>query len=178
MQKSTAIPPPILQINLVQAISRADRMDWTIQKAVELGVNLLTPIYCERSIKVLDEKRINKKVQHWQGIVISACEQSDRSYLPTLASPATLKDFLQARDEQTISFTLDPEAKISLASVIHPCKKIDILIGPEGGLTDAEIAATEKAGFKSVLLGPRTLRTETAGIAALSIIQSQIGDLK
>ncbi|MBN1379519.1 MAG: 16S rRNA (uracil(1498)-N(3))-methyltransferase [Gammaproteobacteria bacterium] len=167
-----------LHITLAQGVCRGDRMDWAIQKAVELGVGCIAPIYCERSMKALDTERAEKKQQHWQGIVISACEQSGRCRLPILAATRPLSDYLSNRDISTKGFVLDPSSEQSLKSSVSSNGKIEILIGPEGGLCRHEIEMACKTGYQRVGLGPRILRTETAGVAALAIIQAELGDLK
>lgn len=170
--------PPLLSITFIQAVSRGDRMDWSIQKAVELGASQIIPIYCERSIRSLDKTRTHKKMQHWQGIVTSACEQSERCRLPKLHQPIALSEYLNHSDSSLPGFILDPKAAISLHSSLQAADTVTIFNGPEGGFTDAEIAAAQSSGFKPVHIGPRILRTETAGIVALAVIQSAIGDLK
>jgi 16S rRNA (uracil1498-N3)-methyltransferase len=166
-----------LQITLVQGISRGDHMDWTIQKAVELGVNIIRPVYCNRSVKIMDDKRATKKQQHWQGVIISACEQSGRCKLPTLDAPQSLDQHFATRDPSTLGLVLNPAATLPLKKALSPVDAIEVLIGPEGGLNEQEIGRANKAGYQSVTLGPRILRTETAGVAALSILQYELGDL-
>lgn len=165
------------KITLVQGISRGDRMDRTIQKAVELGVSAIVPVACERSIKLTDTGRIDKKYLHWRNIIISACEQSGRCVLPQLSALDTLTNYLAGRSHKN-AFVLDPYAGKSLTKSLRTVNFITVLIGPEGGLSDEEYAQAETAGFIRAAIGPRILRTETAGMVALSIIQTKLGDLK
>jgi len=173
-----------LFITLVQALSRADKMDTTIRQAVELGVQHIQPVYSRHSAKPLDEKRARKKQEHWQSIVISACEQSGRAVLPTLAAPNTLQHWLesrQARNQTTLDYLLAPTASVSLLSHVsrHATanQAISLLIGPESGFDDDEISDAQQAGVEVVRFGPRILRTETAGPAAITLLQSSLGDL-
>jgi len=150
-------------------------MDLTIQKAVELGVTTITPIVSERVQFRFDENRKQKKLQHWQNIVISACEQSGRTELPLLNPPMQLKDWLEM--EQTPTLLLAPNSKLRL-NELSIMQQVRLLIGPEGGFSDAEIEMTMRHSHaKQISLGPRILRTETAGLAVISILQSQFGDI-
>jgi len=167
-----------VHITLVQGVSRGDRMDWAIQKAVELGVSRICPVYSQRSMKAPDDKRAEKKQQHWQGILISACEQSGRCRLPVLETAQTLTGHLTESKQIPAKYVLDPNASRSLPDALTAADELEILIGPEGGLTEKEITTATGACYQPVSLGPRILRTETAGIAALAIIQSRLGDLK
>ena len=169
-----------LQIHLGQGISRGDRMDFTLQKSVELGVNKITPLFTERCGVKLSGERLAKKRAQWQKIVISACEQSGRSFIPEVAKPMILTDWL---NEQTSSLKLNlhPRAShsiMTLATAEKNIEKVRLLIGPEGGLSDDEIAQASKAQFQEVLLGPRILRTETAALTAITTLQCRFGDLK
>jgi 16S rRNA (uracil1498-N3)-methyltransferase len=164
-----------LHLHLAQAISRGDRMDITLQKAVELGVTALTPLYSERSQK-MDARAREKKMMHWRGIVISACEQSGRCTLPELHDPVSLDEWLGARRDEEISrYILDPEARGGFTPKNQA--RIALLAGPEGGFSRQEIELAANHGCAPVRLGPRILRTETAGIAALTVCQAQAGDL-
>jgi len=159
-----------------QAVSRSDRMDFAIQKSVELGVTTIQPVTTERSPLRLKDKKLEKKMQHWQGIIISACEQSGRTVLPALQTPMLIDELLGNRDSETAGILLDPQANRRLREITTVSETTDILIGPEGGLTEKEINAAKKAGFKSYQLGPRILRTETAAISVLSYLQHHFGD--
>jgi 16S rRNA (uracil1498-N3)-methyltransferase len=164
-----------LQLHLAQAISRGDRMDVTLQKAVELGVSEISTLYSERSQK-MDARMSGKKLAHWQGIVVSACEQSGRCTLPPLHAPVSLQEWLAAhKKEDSQRYILDPKAH----GKFLPKKQagVVVLIGPEGGFSAEEIELAEKYGCTPVRLGPRILRTETAGIVALTVCQSIAGDL-
>jgi 16S rRNA (uracil1498-N3)-methyltransferase len=164
-----------LQIHLGIAISKGERMDLVMQKAVELGVSAITPLTSERVEVRLQGERADKRLEHWQGIVVSACEQCGRSRIPPLHSIGSLHDWI-ASVEADRKFVLHHRSEASLGSMEKP-RSVALLIGPEGGLSEAEIAAAEHAGFASLRLGPRVLRTETAPLAALSVLQYAFGDL-
>ncbi len=164
-----------LKIHLGQAISRGERMDFTLQKAVELGVHSIIPLMTERVQFRLDQKRISRKMNHWQKIIESACEQSGRTYVPELYEPIGLSKWLEKQTSTGIIFS--PEAKTRLKD-LKLASEFRLLIGPEGGLSVQEIKATiEQNPFIAVSLGPRILRTETAGLTAISILQSLFGDI-
>ena len=168
-----------LKIHLVQGISRSERMDFVVQKATELGVKRITPVLTEYGVVKLDAQRAIKRRDHWQGVAASACEQSGRTRLPLIDIPMPLKDWFGKRpDEVGTQLILAPGASASLASLAAPATKICVLIGPEGGFSQTEYDDAELSGFKSVALGPRVLRTETAAAAALAVMQSMWGDLR
>ncbi|MFK7852464.1 MAG: 16S rRNA (uracil(1498)-N(3))-methyltransferase [Granulosicoccus sp.] len=173
-----------MPITLVQAISRNDRMDITLRQAVELGVQHIQPLYSRHSAKPLDDKRSLKKQEHWQSIVISACEQSGRAKLPSLAQPMGLNQWLDARcssDQTRIDYVLTPHATQSLMDhVLHNHTSgapAGLLIGPESGFDNDEVEDAQTQGVHAVRFGPRVLRTETAGPAAIAVLQSSLGDL-
>jgi 16S rRNA (uracil1498-N3)-methyltransferase len=166
-----------LAITLVQGVSRSDRMDIVLQKATELGVARIVPVLADRSVVRLDREQAARKLAHWQGIVIAACEQCGRAVVPELTAPVKLESFLEAPSAARVRLLLALGAPRSLPTAVAGAGTVELLIGPEGGLTPAEQAAAHAAGFERVLLGPRTLRTETAAIAALAILQSSAGDL-
>lgn len=166
-----------LDITLGQGISRGERMDYTLQKSVELGINRITPIWTQRTQVKLDGQRLEKRLERWRGIIRSACEQSGRLVLPRLDKPVTLKDWCKSADNNGNQLLLDPEARQQLGDVQPIGNKFILLIGPEGGLDAGEIATAIENGFTGVGLGPRILRTETAAIAALSALQVLWGDL-
>ena len=166
-----------LKLTLAQGISRGERMDWILQKATELGASRIVPVFTERSVVRLDAKQAEKKLQHWRGITISACEQCGRNRLPELDSPLELHEFLSQPAAQQTRLLLSPTATTRVADIEAPSADVVILIGPEGGLTDLEEELALRAGFRPVRMGPRILRTETAAIAALTIIQHRFGDL-
>ena len=167
-----------LKITLFQGICRGQRMDLLIQKSTELGIAAIHPISCERSVVRIDDKRSRKKLDHWSQIAVSACEQSGRVVLPTIAAPASLTAAIESPNDDEIRLLLDPCAEEDLGTPIDATQSIALLIGPEGGLTDAERSAAKAAGFRPVRMGPRVLRTETAPLAAISILQYLAGDLR
>lgn len=164
-----------LRIHLGQGISRGDRMDFAIQKAVELGVTEITPLFTERCGVKLDAERLAKRNEQWQKIAISACEQSGRSVVPVVHPAITLTQW-QAQSTKELCLTLDPRASATIKT-LTPALSIRLVIGPEGGFTDQEVNATAAAGFNGIQLGPRILRTETAALTAISALQLQFGDL-
>ena len=174
-----------LALTLAQGISRGERMDFVVQKATELGVRQLVPILTERSVVRLDAQQALRKLNHWHAIAVAACEQSGRNRLPEVLAPATLGGFLResARDADSgrsaapLRLLLSPGAAATLGDVPRPAGAVTVLIGPEGGLADGEHDAALAAGFIGVRLGPRVLRTETAAIVALALLQRQFGDL-
>lgn len=161
---------------LLQGISKGDRMDYTLQKTVELGIRQIQPLFTAHCDVQLDDK-IVKKRQQWQDIVISACEQSGRNVVPQVLEPMSLVDWL-TQNPQAQGLVLDPYASTTLKTLPETLKAhpIHLLIGPEGGLADTEVAAAQQAGFQAVQLGPRILRTETAGVVVLAVLQSLWGD--
>lgn len=167
-----------LELTLVQGISKGDRMDFTIQKAVELGVTRIVPVTTERCNVNLDRERQDRKFEHWRGVMISACEQSGRTRLPELAAVQRFTDWL-ALPATGPRLMLDPLGAIPLAQVqAGQSGGISLVVGPEGGLSPAELRIGSSAGCLGVRLGPRVLRTETAGVAALSVLQALFGDLR
>ncbi|OUR81514.1 16S rRNA (uracil(1498)-N(3))-methyltransferase [Colwellia psychrerythraea] len=165
-----------LNIHLGQGISRGDRMDFTLQKSVELGVNTITPLFTERCGVKLNAERLEKKRQQWQKIVISACEQSGRVSVPVVAEPMLLADWLK-QETSALKINLHPKAQHSIMSLPMENTRIRLLIGPEGGLSDEEITQANDSDFHDVLLGPRVLRTETAALTAITALQCRFGDL-
>ncbi len=166
-----------LPLTLAQGISRGERMDWIIQKATELGTSRIVPLFTKRSVVRLDEKQAERKLQHWRAIAVAACEQSGRNRIPDLATPMDFFDLLPADSSGVTRLLLSPTGAVRIDDLQDVAKGITVLIGPEGGLEDVEQEAAVAAGFKAVRLGPRVLRTETAAIAALTIIQRYFGDL-
>ena len=165
-----------LDVTLAQCVSKGDRMDYTIQKAVELGVTRIVPLLSERSVVKLDAERWDKKLEHWRGVAVSACEQSGRTRVPDVAAVQKLDAWLAAPADGTLRLVLAPTASVSLRT-LDAAAKIALLIGPEGGLSDPEISAARNAGCVGIGLGPRVLRTETAGVATLAALQLLWGDL-
>ena len=167
------LPESSLRIHLGQGLSRGERMDWAIQKATELGVAEITPLFTERCEVRLNQERMQKRLEHWQQIAISACEQCGRSQVPVIHPPQQLKDW-QANIEADLKLVLHPVAQ-PLSAHTAP-NTLAFLIGPEGGLTEDEVAQTSEHGFQPARLGPRVLRTETAPVVALSVAQQLWGD--
>lgn len=165
-----------LRLTLAQAISRGERMDYTIQKAVELGVTLIQPLETGYSQGRLDSARGEKKLTHWREIARSAAEQSGRERVPEVAAPLALETWLDALPAPAIRLLLDPDSPESLGAATAAAE-VCLLSGPEGGFNAAEVARAKAAGFTALRLGPRILRTETAAVAALAVIQAQWGDL-
>jgi 16S rRNA (uracil1498-N3)-methyltransferase len=167
-----------LKVTLVQGVSRSERMDWTLQKATELGVTSIAPVLSARSVVRLDEKQAAKKQAHWQAIVIGACEQCGRTRVPNVPTPLPLRNYFANVKKEGLRLVLSPSAPGSLAGLASLPNKVELLIGPEGGLDDDELNAARTAGFTPVRLGPRVLRTETAAVVALSVLQALWGDLQ
>ena len=166
-----------LKIHLGQVISRGERMEFTIQKSVELGVNVITPLWSERCGVKLDGERMDKKIQQWQKIVIAACEQCGRNVVPEIRPLMKLQDWC-AEDDGAIKLNLHPRAQHSIKTLpMIPKDGVRLLIGSEGGLSEQEIVQTQQKGFTEILLGKRVLRTETASLAAISALQICFGDL-
>lgn len=164
-----------LYIHLGQAISRGERMDFTLQKAVELGAQKITPLFSDKVKFRLNEKRIRQKMSHWQRVIESACEQSGRTIIPEIASPMKLIQWVKLDNSPGLIFT--PDATRGLKDVDNT-ENIRLLIGPEGGFSDNEVNQVLKhPDFSAIKLGPRILRTETAALAAISILQSYQGDI-
>jgi 16S rRNA (uracil1498-N3)-methyltransferase len=185
LDRIAGLPDSPLAVTLVQGVSRGERMDWTLQKATELGVHRIQPVLTARSVVRLDEQQGAKRLRHWVAVVVGACEQCGRSLLPRVEAPETLSQHL-AQSAKGLRLMLHPLGENSVAESLarHAAASaggapsLELLIGPEGGLDEAEIAAARRAGYLGVRLGPRILRTETAGIAALAILQAMAGDLR
>lgn len=166
-----------LRITLLQGISSGDRMDFTIQKAVELGVTHIQPIATERSVVKLSVDRAQKRVAHWQNIAASACEQSGRAAVPQVSTPISLAQWLTANSHANQTrILLNPVGAMQLKSVPKPMQEVQLLIGAEGGLSQHEIDTALAQGFQSIVLGPRILRTETAALTAIATMQTLWGD--
>jgi 16S rRNA (uracil1498-N3)-methyltransferase len=165
-----------ISLHLYQAVSRGDKMDLTIQKAVELGVNQITPMTTERCGVKLNDQRWQKKFQHWQKVIQSACEQSGRTSVPQLNTITSIEHLIESKREFASCIVLDPVASHSLSEYEASTKSLSVIIGPEGGLTEQEIQRLCAAGCQGVRLGPRILRTETAGLAVISVLQARFGD--
>ena len=166
-----------LPLRLIQGISRGERMDFVVQKATELGVQRISPVLSEFSVVKLKSDRAQRRMQHWNKIAQSACEQCGRNKLPIIDEPIALHELLQRNEIAACKLLLQPCAPVSLQQIDKVESAVDLLIGPEGGLSDAEIELATHAGFTAVSLGPRVMRTETAALAAVAIIQALWGDL-
>jgi len=166
-----------LRITLAQGIARGEKMDWILQKATELGVARIVPIVTDRTEVKLDAERAERRVAHWEAVVASACEQCGRSRLPEVGEPVKLADWAASLDESAgLRLALNPEGDLTprdLPASAHAT----LAVGPEGGLSSHDLAALGAAGFRGLRLGPRILRTETAGLAALAAMQALIGDI-
>lgn len=165
-----------LAVTLAIGISRGERMDWIVQKSVELGVTVIQPLTTRRTEVRLKGERSARKLVHWRQIAIAACEQSGRNRIPEIRAPQPFQALLDSPAE--LRLVLAPGAGQSLAGLADAPQSLSLLVGPEGGLAAEEIAAAEAAGFLAVGLGPRVLRTETAPLAALAICQARWGDLR
>ncbi len=171
-----------LNITLLQAISSGDRMDFTIQKAVELGVTRIQTITSQRSVVKLSAERAEKRTEHWQNVAISACEQSGRAFVPTVSAPLSFGNLFlhlaKVAKADACKITLAPDATHTLHTMPKPSGEIYLLIGAEGGLTNEEISLSITHGFQAILMGPRILRTETAALTAIASMQTLWGDFK
>lgn len=169
------LPESPLKVHLGQAMSRGERMDWAIQKAVELGANQITPLFTERCEVKLQGERADKRQAHWQQIAVSACEQCGRSVVPRVHPPTALDTWLNDL-QADLKLVLHHRTEQNLESLQRP-DELALLIGPEGGLSREEIAGAQQSGFKPARFGPRVLRTETAPVTALTLAQYLWGDL-
>lgn len=165
-----------LDVTLVLALIKSDKFDFAIQKAVEMGVTAIQPVTAARSVLNLKADRLEKKVQHWQGVISSACEQSGRTRLPNLHPVESLADYL-AQDDKRLRITMLPEAEKSLSEVEVIDRPIALLVGPEGGFRDDEVELMHQYNTQAIKFGPRILRAETAVIAGLSLCQNYWGDI-
>ncbi len=162
-------------VTILQGISRGERMDYSVQKATELGVARIIPVISERCVVRLDTERWAKKQRHWQAVAVAACEQCGRNRIPSIEAPCSLDSALtQVAGLPGVIF--DTEGDLAAAD-LQPTQALATLIGPEGGLAPAEIARVSELGWQRIRLGPRILRSDTAPVAALAVIQTRIGDL-
>ncbi|WP_100643068.1 16S rRNA (uracil(1498)-N(3))-methyltransferase [Alteromonas facilis] len=169
-------PQSPLRLHLGQGVSKGERMDMALQKATELGVTEITPIITERCAVKLNEERWQKKLAQWRKIIQSACEQCGRNTLPTLHTPVQFQDWLKATTEQT-RLLFDPTATQRIGQMDYNTQGYRLLVGPEGGLSEQETYTAIQAGYKALSMGPRILRTETAAIASIAVLQANFGDL-
>lgn len=167
-----------IQVSLLQGICRNQRMDLLIRKCTELGVHDIRPIIAERSVVRLSDERADKRLAHWRNVAISACEQSGRGRVPDIRRPEHLPTACDQLDETVTRLMLDPDGSDLPEAEVRAARAFALLIGPEGGLTGTERETAVNAGFRRVRLGPRILRTETAPLVALSIIQYLSGDFR
>jgi 16S rRNA (uracil1498-N3)-methyltransferase len=175
---SQVIPEPSLSISLAQGIPRGERMDFILQKAIELGVARIQPLWMRRSQSRVKGERLERRVLHWQRVMIHACEQSGRSTLPVLEMPVDFPLWAQTGHSEELRLLLDPRAGQTLNTQRPPGKSIVLLVGPEGGISPGERSRAEQVGFTAIRMGPRVLRTETAALGALAGIQSLWGDFR
>ena len=167
-----------LRITLVQGIARGEKMDLILQKATELGVAGFVPVLAERTEVKLDAERTGKRMAHWRSVIVSACEQSGRARVPGLTQPVALGQVATQVADDAVKLTLDPVGDSTLAALAMPAgDSVAIAIGPEGGWSPRDREILRTAGFSGLKLGPRILRTETAGLAAIAALQSRFGDL-
>ncbi len=171
-----------LRIVLAQALARGEKMDWVIQKATELGVAAIQPIITERTEVRLDAERAERRLAHWQAVAVAACEQSGRARTPTISEPLALAAYAAGVDADATKLALDPNGKpladVLVGAALPAAASIHLVIGPEGGLSEHDRAQLQAAGFQGLRLGPRILRTETAGLAALAALQTLAGDFR
>ena len=169
-----------VDITLAQGLVRGERMDLVLQKATELGVSRIVPVAMERCVTKLSPKRLEKRMQHWQGVVIGACEQCGRTVLPVLESVRSSAELIEnsTESEYSLRLVLQTDSETRINDIKQPSgRRIHLWVGPEGGFADGEAASAIATGFCSLRLGPRVLRTETAGLVGLSLLQTRFGDL-
>lgn len=167
-----------LALTLIQGIARGDHMDLAIQKATELGITAITPVITARTQGTRNRAQLERRMRHWQGIIISACEQCGRNTLPILEPPRTLVDLIAITPATgVLRLVLSPDAELAARDFPRPEGSIELLVGPEGGLTPEELNLAATSGFHRLRLGPRVLRTETAAISSIAILQALWGDL-
>lgn len=175
-----AAAEPRLHVTLAQGLCAQDKMDWVVQKAVELGASAIQPLAAERSVIRLAPERAERRQRHWQAVVVSACEQSGRTLIPDVAPVRSLAQWLDVLDAAPerggLRLMLSPHADVPMAQLADSVAGVSLLVGPEGGLSEREVAMAQAAGFRAVRLGPRILRTETAALAALAALQTLWGD--
>lgn len=175
-----AAAEPTLHVTLAQGLCAQDKMDWVVQKAVELGASAIQPLAAERSVIRLAPERAERRQRHWQAVVVSACEQSGRTLIPDVAPVRSLAQWLDVLDAAPerggLRLMLSPHAGVPMAQLADSVAGVSLLVGPEGGLSEREVAMAQAAGFRAVRLGPRILRTETAALAALAALQTLWGD--
>ena len=167
-----------LHIRLAQGVGRGERTDYAIQKAVELGVTSIVPLLTRRGVVHLDAQRTQRRLAHWRGIIVHACQQCGRNSIPELSTVVSLEEWLREYECGGLDLILDPNSSISIGDLEYGGGLITILVGPEGGLDTDECKAAHAAGFRGISLGPRMLRTETAAVVGVTAVQLRWGDLK
>ena len=167
-----------LRVTLLQAVARGDKMDWIIQKATELGAARILPVTSERGEVRLDGARGEKRLDHWRAISIAACEQCGRNVVPQISASESLEACLAAhpRTSAQVRWVLHPGGTARMRNIEPAAADVVLAVGPEGGFSDNDLAALRQAGFDALALGPRILRTETAGLAAMAALQAIRGD--
>jgi len=163
-------------IRLVMALIKSDKFDFALQKAVEIGVSSIQPIIAARSVMNIKASRLDKKMQHWQSVIHSACEQAYRTRVPELLMTISINDYLSESTER-LNIAMIPEAHEDLSGLPIPTQPVSLIVGPEGGFQDDEIALMEQKNVQAIKFGPRILRAETAAVAGLALCQSYWGDL-
>lgn len=166
-----------LAVRLAQGVGRGDRTDYAIQKAVELGVTSIVPLLTRRGVVRLDAQRAKRRLAHWHGIMVHACQQCGRNRIPELHPAIALNEWLQDYREGGLDLVLDPESSVSVGELTYGGGLITLLVGPEGGLERNEREAAYAMGFRGITMGPRTLRTETAAVTGITAVQLRWGDL-
>ena len=167
-----------LHVRLAQGVGRGERTDYAIQKAVELGVTTIVPLLTRRGVVRLDAQRTQRRLAHWRGIIVHACQQCGRNSVPELCTIVALEEWLREYECGGLDLVLDPNSSISIGDLEYGGGLVTILVGPEGGLDADERNAAHAAGFRGISLGPRVLRTETAAVAGLTAVQLRWGDLQ
>ena len=166
-----------LRITLAQGIARGEKMDWILQKATELGVARIVPLVTDRTEVKLDAERAERRLAHWHAVLGAACEQCGRNRLPELDEPIRLADWAAQPAAGELRLALDPSGSMNLRALSPTMSRMTLVVGPEGGLSEHDLDTLAQAGFAGLRLGPRILRTETAGLAALAALQALHGDL-
>jgi 16S rRNA (uracil1498-N3)-methyltransferase len=165
-----------LRVLLAQALARGEKMDWIVQKATELGVAGIVPLVTARSEVKLDEARARKRLEHWQAVAVSACEQSGRARVPAIGAVQPLRAWLDSVDASAARLALLPEGEVTPRALGPQIAGVVLAVGPEGGFDQTDVSLLRGAGFRGLALGPRVLRTETAGMAAIAALQALYGD--
>lgn len=175
-ERSAAERESTLQLVLVQAVSASERMDYTIQKATELGVTRIVPVYSQYCQQRMSGERADKRLAHWRAVAQAACEQCERTRVPQIDAVITLEKWLAQPLAAALKLLLSPVGAMRAGELPAAAASAAVLVGPEGGLSPDEEAAARAAGYQAIILGPRVLRTETAGPAMAAILQARYGD--